>query len=170
MFQPGQVKYLDEGQNRCFQPSQMISRKKKNKDLKIKEVNKFYRRLFLFVSVCSQRKPQIVCSIPMTVNNIFTVHSQICIKLSNIYTVHSQICIKLSNIYTVHSQICIKLNNIYTVHSQICIKLNNIFTVHSQICIKQHKTHLLKPVYQDIFYITSSDLKRFCFTLCQLVF
>lgn len=37
-FQPGQVKYLEEGPSRCFQPSQMISRKKKNKDLKLKEV------------------------------------------------------------------------------------------------------------------------------------
>ncbi|XP_053392686.1 regulator of G-protein signaling 6-like isoform X3 [Mercenaria mercenaria] len=35
---PGQVKYLEERPSRCFQPSQMESRKKKNRDLKIKEI------------------------------------------------------------------------------------------------------------------------------------
>ncbi|KAH3871148.1 hypothetical protein DPMN_034342 [Dreissena polymorpha] len=35
---PGQVKYLDEGPARCFQISQMQQRKKKNKELKMKEV------------------------------------------------------------------------------------------------------------------------------------
>ena len=37
-LQPGQVKYLEEGPSRCFQPSQMAARKKKNRDLKVKEV------------------------------------------------------------------------------------------------------------------------------------
>ncbi|XP_053392685.1 uncharacterized protein LOC123564066 isoform X2 [Mercenaria mercenaria] len=37
-IQPGQVKYLEERPSRCFQPSQMESRKKKNRDLKIKEI------------------------------------------------------------------------------------------------------------------------------------
>ncbi|XP_052266133.1 uncharacterized protein LOC127868406 isoform X2 [Dreissena polymorpha] len=37
-FNPGQVKYLDEGPARCFQISQMQQRKKKNKELKMKEV------------------------------------------------------------------------------------------------------------------------------------
>ncbi|XP_060552798.1 uncharacterized protein LOC132714078 isoform X2 [Ruditapes philippinarum] len=37
-IQPGQVKYLEEGPSRCFQPSQMAARKKKNRDLKVKEI------------------------------------------------------------------------------------------------------------------------------------
>ncbi|XP_052766962.1 regulator of G-protein signaling 6-like isoform X4 [Mya arenaria] len=62
---PGQVKFLEEGPSRCFQPSQMLQRKRKNRELVVKEVNylrkamtrprmKFSKSLDIFIKNCEQ--------------------------------------------------------------------------------------------------------------------
>ncbi|XP_052766944.1 uncharacterized protein LOC128207825 isoform X2 [Mya arenaria] len=64
-LQPGQVKFLEEGPSRCFQPSQMLQRKRKNRELVVKEVNylrkamtrprmKFSKSLDIFIKNCEQ--------------------------------------------------------------------------------------------------------------------
>ena len=39
IFQPNQVKCIEEGPSRCFQPSQMLARRRKNRDFKVREVS-----------------------------------------------------------------------------------------------------------------------------------